>query len=106
MNAIPPGSKHFNPLLLSLVLAASAGWLAAAWVHGAAIGKTFASPEEAVGALATAVNHRDTNALATIFGPAVAELRSPDPVQAQNEITEFAERLNASNHIERPDPGR
>jgi hypothetical protein len=106
MNAIPRGAKHFNPFLLSLVLAASAGWLAAAWVHGAAIGKTFASPEEAVGALATAVNHRDTNALATIFGPAVAELRSPDPVQAQNEITEFAERLNASNHIERPDPGR
>ena len=107
MNAIPRGSRHFNPGLLPLLLAATAWWLAPAWsVHSATIGKTFASPEEAVRALTAAVNQRDTNALAAIFGPAVAELRSPDPVQAQNEIEEFAARLNASNHIERPDPGR
>jgi hypothetical protein len=75
-------------------------------MNGAAIGETFASPEDAVRALSTAANNRDSNALVAIFGPAVADIRTPDPVQAQYEITEFAERLNASNHIEHTGSGR
>jgi hypothetical protein len=63
-------------------------------------GKMFASPEEAVRALTTAVNNRDTNALAAIFGPLIAEIKSPDPVQARNEFADFAARFNASNHIQ------
>ena len=53
--------------------------------------------------LKKAVNSRDTNALAAIFGPAVEEVRSPDPVEAQNELEDFAEKLNASNHIRKAD---
>src|SRR5712675_2219192 len=101
MKPISRYSKCFNRLFLSPVLLVTALWLAAVFsANGAAIGKTFASPEDAVGALKKAVNNRDTNALAAIFGPAIEEVRSPDPVEAQNEVEEFAEKLNASNHIE------
>lgn len=80
-------------------------WLAGALsVNGAA--KPFATPEEAVEALATAVNARDTNALLSLFGPGLEELRSPDPVQARNELAEFAAQLKASNHIEHTSDGR
>src|SRR5881394_3818607 len=100
MKSISRYSKCFKYLLVSPLLSAMALWLAGVFcANGAAIGKTFASPEDAVGALKKAVNNRDTNALAAIFGPAVEEVRSPDPVDAQNEVEEFAEKLNASNHI-------
>jgi hypothetical protein len=100
MNSISRYSKGFKHLFVSPLLSAAALWLAADFsVNAAAIGKTFASPEEAVGALKKAVNSRDTNALAAIFGPAVEEIKSSDPVDAQNELAEFAEKLNASNHI-------
>src|SRR5262249_47514649 len=62
-------------------------------------GKMFASPEAAVRELDTAVNHKDTAALNEIFGPAIAELKAPDPVEAQNELADFTARFNASNHI-------
>jgi Protein of unknown function (DUF2950). len=100
MNLISRYSKCFNGLFLSPLVSATAVWLVVVFsANGATIGKTFASPEDAVGALKKAVNNRDTNALAAIFGPAVEEVRSPDPVDAQNEVEEFAEKLNASNHI-------
>jgi hypothetical protein len=60
---------------------------------------TFSSPEKAVSALSTAVSHRDTNALYAIFGPELRDIRSADPVQAQNELTDFITRFNATNHI-------
>src|SRR6516225_7426229 len=101
MNSNSRFSKCFTCLSVSPVLSATALWLAAVFsANGAAIGKTFASPEDAVGALKKAVNNRDTNALAAIFGPAVEEIRSSDPVDAQNELEEFGDKLNASNHVE------
>jgi hypothetical protein len=106
MNSISHYSKCFKGLLLTPLLA-TALWLAMALsTNGATMGKTFASPQDAVGALKKAVNSRDTNALTAIFGPAVQEVRSPDPVEAQNEVADFAEKLNASNHIERAEGGR
>jgi Protein of unknown function (DUF2950) len=100
MNSNSRYCRGFKYLVISPLLSAMALWLAAVFcANGAAIGKTFASPEDAVGALKKAVNNRDTNALAAIFGPAVEEIKSADPVDAQNELTEFAEKLNASNHI-------
>ena len=63
-------------------------------------GKTFASPEEAVRALTTAVNGRDTNALAAIFGQSFEDIISPDPVQAENELTDFGKLLSLSNHLD------
>jgi hypothetical protein len=100
MNSISLHSKCFKCLSVSPVLSATALWLALVLsANGASIGKTFASPEDAVGALKKAVNDRDTNALAAIFGPAVEDVESSDPVDAQNELAEFAQKLNASNHI-------
>jgi hypothetical protein len=93
---------HLPVFLVSFpeLLAFGAICLAAVSQAGAATsGRIFASPEEAVRALSTAVNNRDTNALAAIFGPLIAEIKSPDPVQARNELADFAARFNASNHI-------
>lgn len=73
---------------------------------GAAMGKSFRSPEEALGALSTAVNSRDTNALAAIFGPNFDEIISPDPVQAENELAEFRDSLNRSNRLEQLEANR
>jgi len=107
MNSISHYSKCFKGLFLAPLLSAAVLWLAmGSSTNGATMGKTFASPEDAVGALKKAVNSRDTNALTAIFGPAVEEVRSPDPVEAENEVTDFAEKLNASNHIERAEGGR
>ncbi len=76
------------------------------WEACAAAGKTFASPEEAVTALAAAVNNRDIKALSAIFGPSFDDIESPDPVQRTNELAAFAAGLNASNHITLAEPGR
>ncbi|HWQ90403.1 MAG TPA: DUF2950 domain-containing protein, partial [Clostridia bacterium] len=107
MNSIVCHSKRLNRFVWCPLLVATFFWVAeGVTANGAAAGRTFRSPEEAVGALSTAVKARDTNALATIFGPAIADIMSPDPVQAQNELDEFAERLTEANHIERADNGR
>jgi Protein of unknown function (DUF2950) len=75
-------------------------------MNAAPPGKTFASPEDAVQALKTAASGHDTNALATIFGPEFQDIVSPDPVQAENELTEFAANLNASNYLSHVDANR
>jgi len=68
-------------------------------VSAADIGKTFATPEEAVAALAAAASTQDTNAIRVIFGPAVADLENADRVQATNDFREFTTALNQSKRI-------
>ena len=63
--------------------------------------RKFSSPEDALRALTAAVNDRDTNALAAIFGPAFSNVTSPEPAQAEEELTDFGKSLNTSNHLER-----
>jgi hypothetical protein len=93
--------KFFNPLtVLALSLTT------AVWANGANIGRTFASPEDAVRALTSALNNHDSNSLAVIFGPRFEEIESPDPVQQQNEQDTFAQRLNESRHLERDGTNR
>ncbi|HEY1791033.1 MAG TPA: DUF2950 domain-containing protein [Verrucomicrobiae bacterium] len=72
----------------------------------ATIGRTYHSPEDAVNALAIAVNYRDTNAIAEIFGPGIKDIRSSDPVEAQREVAAFAKQFNASNYLEHVDDNR
>ena len=69
-------------------------------VRAADIGRTFATPEEAVAALSSAVQAKDTNALQGIFGPAWADVRNPDRVQAASDLQTFAAALEATNHLE------
>jgi hypothetical protein len=86
---------------------AAALWLAPVpAAAGTTIGKTFDSPEEAARALASAANARDTNGLAEIFGSAFNDIRSPDPVQGQQEMAVFAAGFSASNHISQTADGR
>jgi len=54
----------------------------------------FASSDEAVKTLAAAVTNKDTNALNTIFGPAMRGLVSADPVQASNGLANFSRRIS------------
>ncbi len=78
-------------LIVTLSLTASA----------AESGKRFATPEEAVAALAAAADAEDTNALRAIFGPAASEIENPDRVQATNEFRTFAAALHATHRIVR-----
>jgi hypothetical protein len=92
-------SNLFNVLKLAGALTlASAVPASAATTY-----KTFPSPEDAARTLGAAANSHDTNALAEIFGPGFQDLKSPDPVQAQQELAQFVERFNASNHIDHVD---
>ena len=100
MNSVSYCSRSINAFFI--FLSAVALWLGPVLhVNAANIGKTFASPEDAVHALTVAVNNHDSAALAAIFGPGFDTIESPDPVQEQNELTAFGQRLNASHNIER-----
>jgi hypothetical protein len=55
--------------------------------------RLFSSPEDAVKALAEAVNAKDNTALDQIFGPSGKDLRSGDEVQDAIESVEFAKYL-------------
>lgn len=55
--------------------------------------ETFASPEQAVAALARAVDQRDRTALATIFGPALPQLDSGTPEVDEAHLQRFAAAL-------------
>jgi hypothetical protein len=100
MNSIIRHSKRI------LVFATALSILPALRTSAANIGETFRTPDDAVKALTRAVNSKDTNALANIFGPDFKEIESTDPVQAQNELTTVAQRLNESTQIERVDNNR
>ena len=83
----------------NLVLALALGTPVA--INAAALAQSFATPEEAVSALAAAVSAADTNALRVIFGPAVKDLENPDRVQAAEEFRTFAAALAQTNRIVR-----
>jgi hypothetical protein len=83
---------HLN-WILSLVLGAPFA------ASAAQIAKTFATPDEAVAALAAAASAMDTNALRAIFGSAADDLQNPDRVQATNDFNEFTAALNQNQRI-------
>ncbi len=70
-------------------------------LDAAETGQSFATPEAAAAALASAAGARDTNALRAIFGPAVADLENPDRVQAANEHEAFAAAYSQAHRIVR-----
>lgn len=64
------------------------------------MGKSFATPEDAVSALKSATLSKNAGALREIFGPDVNELKNPDRVQATNEIEAFGAALLETNRID------
>ncbi len=91
----PCGS--FLPRLMLL----SAAILLPLSVRGAEAAKTFATPEEAVAALATGIKDKEQEALRSIFGPEIENIANPDRVQATNEFTAFAAALDEKHRIVR-----
>lgn len=57
----------------------------------------FATPDDAVTALVTAVDATNQDALHTIFGPALTNIENPDLVQATNDLLAFASALDQTN---------
>ncbi len=70
-------------------------------LQAAETAKSFSTPEEAVTALTAAVNAKDMDALRAIFGPAGADIKNNDPVQAANELTAFADAIKQGCRIVR-----
>jgi hypothetical protein len=68
--------------------------------------QTFASPEEAVEALKTALAAADKGALATLFGPAIGDLASGDPVADKASYERFAKRLARMTHLVKRDEAK
>jgi hypothetical protein len=91
MNMMTTNFMASLSMMLALTLSAPA------IVRGADTSMSFSTPEEAVAALAAAVNAQDSNALRNIFGPDVADIRNPDRVQAANEFQSFTAALNAAS---------
>jgi hypothetical protein len=73
------------------------------WIcRGADAARTFASPDEAVAALAAAIHTQDVESLRSVLGTNSQELVNPDRVQATNEFRSFATLLDQNfriNHI-------
>jgi hypothetical protein len=67
--------------------------------QAAEVGTTFASPEDAAQALATAAGAGDRDAVRALFGLATDELVAADPVQAANDLQKFAEAFQAKHHL-------
>jgi hypothetical protein len=61
----------------------------------------FATPEEAVDALAHAAETKDQAALTAIFGPDRAKLQTGDPVEDNNALERFAANLAKSHRLEK-----
>jgi len=61
----------------------------------------FASPDDAVKALSSAVKAKDHNAMGVIFGPRVRDIVTGDSVADKNEFEEFAANLAKSTKLER-----
>jgi hypothetical protein len=93
-------SVLFAPCPMPFVAAAVLGLTMPMQIRAAGAGKTFSSPEDAARALGAAANSGDMNAIADIFGPGFQDLKSPDPVKAKQELEQFVQRFNASNHVE------
>jgi hypothetical protein len=97
-------STHFARLLTIALLAGAGDSLpvivpaveAQAQQAPAVTQKLFASPEEAVKALQTAVEAQDKTALAEIFGPDLHELLTGDKVQDANNAKRFASAMAES----------
>lgn len=102
MTSLRRFSPSIAPCHLALALACS-GPLA---LSAADIGKTFATPEEAVSALVAAASTDDFNALQVIFGPAAGDIENPDRVQATNEHRAFVSAFNQTNRIVRESDSR
>ena len=64
---------------------------------------TFASPEEAVKALAEATKARDKEAIHKVFGPAVKDLVSGDEVQDREDFEEFSKAFAAMTELVKKD---
>lgn len=79
-----------NRIILALAVPA----LAVSQTLRAADQEAFASPQEAVNALATAAENHDTNSMHAIFGPEGHQLVSPDAVQAAEAYQMFVKRLS------------
>ncbi len=60
----------------------------------------FASPEDAVMALKTAIAARDRTALSAIFGPRIKEFLSGDPVADKSDMDEFAANIAKSSKLD------
>lgn len=75
--------------------------LAGSPLRAAEAAQSFATPEEAVNALASALKAKDSPALRSLFGSAADELVNPDQVQAKNEFTAFAAALSQTNRLAR-----
>jgi hypothetical protein len=80
-------------LLMAFVVASSSA--------AADVPKTFANPEEAVAALASAVKSENGDALRAIFGSAAEDIENADRVQATNEFKAFSAALGQTNYLDR-----
>jgi len=87
-------------LAAGLALLLSATTLAAQ-TAAASTQTRFATPEEAVEALAQAAKAKDQTALTAIFGPERAKLQTGDPVEDNNALEHFAGNLEKSHKLEK-----
>jgi hypothetical protein len=88
-------------LVLPILLLASAFSLLAAEQP-----KNFATPEEAVAALSTALAATNDAALVSVFGPELDQIKNPDPERAATELAAFHSALLETNYTLHHTEGR
>src|SRR5437667_1744239 len=81
--------REISILLVAVLIPLSSCSKTQKAVSGAAVQRSFASPEEAGTALVTAARSGDQTALIAIFGPGTEVLSTGDAVEDQNHLKEF-----------------
>lgn len=96
------GGEGLGPRFLSRAAASVICLIfVSSWLRAAETGQTFATPEAAIKALGEAANAQDRKELRSLFGLATDELVAADQVQAKNDLQDFAESFNKTNHLVR-----
>jgi hypothetical protein len=90
-----------NSVIRALTFGFAVAAIASTNLPAADTGRAFATPEDAVAALVSAVQTTNRTELRAIFGPAADDLVNADAVQAANEFATFAAALNETNRLVR-----
>ena len=77
----------------------------AVWARSADL-ESFATPDAAAAALASAAASQDPTALSRLFGPEASELVNPDPVQSRQETEDFSKAYAESHRWDEPSADR
>jgi hypothetical protein len=102
MHPLPCSGTRERRIALTAALAMLLAWPTLGAQKAPSFNQTrFATPEEAVEALARAAKARDQAALTAVFGPDRVKLQTGDPVEDNNDLERFGTNLQKAHKLQK-----